>query len=73
MFYCVVQVPWKSLGKEPVIVLIDRVFVLAYPVPDGRTFKVRSLNIYWESAEALVHIQWLCCWILLLFCVAGRG
>uniref|UniRef100_A0A7N0UXF0 PH domain-containing protein n=1 Tax=Kalanchoe fedtschenkoi TaxID=63787 RepID=A0A7N0UXF0_KALFE len=33
------KVPWKSLGKEPVIVLIDRVFVLANPAPDGRTFK----------------------------------
>ncbi|CAL5412954.1 unnamed protein product [Camellia sinensis] len=26
------KVPWKSLGKEPVIVLIDRVFVLAQPL-----------------------------------------
>ncbi|XP_017974971.1 PREDICTED: uncharacterized protein LOC18603726 [Theobroma cacao] len=33
------KVPWKSLGKEPVIVLIDRVFVLAHPAPDGRTLK----------------------------------
>lgn len=33
------KVPWKSLGKEPVIVLIDRVFVLAHPVADGRSFK----------------------------------
>ncbi|XP_021714350.1 uncharacterized protein LOC110682332 isoform X2 [Chenopodium quinoa] len=33
------KVPWKSLGKEPVIVLIDRVFVLADPAPDGRTLK----------------------------------
>ncbi|KAG7594430.1 Vacuolar protein sorting-associated protein 62 [Arabidopsis thaliana x Arabidopsis arenosa] len=33
------KVPWKSLGKEPVIVLIDRVFVLAYPAPDDRTLK----------------------------------
>lgn len=33
------KVPWKSLGKEPVIVLIDRVFILAYPAPDGRTLK----------------------------------
>ncbi|KAJ7955294.1 calcium-dependent lipid-binding family protein [Quillaja saponaria] len=33
------KVPWKSLGKEPVIVLIDRVFVLAHPAPDGRTIK----------------------------------
>lgn len=33
------KVPWKSLGKEPVIVLIDRVFVLAHPAPHGRTLK----------------------------------
>ncbi|KAI4344734.1 hypothetical protein L6164_011925 [Bauhinia variegata] len=33
------KVPWKSLGKEPVIVLVDRVFVLVHPVPDGRTMK----------------------------------
>ncbi|XP_048235070.1 uncharacterized protein LOC8261314 isoform X2 [Ricinus communis] len=31
------KVPWKSLGKEPVIVLIDRVFILAHPASDGRT------------------------------------
>ncbi|XP_020230234.1 uncharacterized protein LOC109811015 [Cajanus cajan] len=33
------KVPWKSLGKEPVIVMVDRVFVLAHPVPDSRTMK----------------------------------
>ncbi|CAL9040995.1 unnamed protein product [Musa banksii] len=33
------RVPWKSLGKEPVIVLIDRVFLLAHPVPDGQTLR----------------------------------
>ncbi|KAK1592022.1 hypothetical protein Q3G72_017885 [Acer saccharum] len=33
------KVPWKSLGKEPVVVLIDRVFILAYPPDDGRTLK----------------------------------
>ncbi|KAE9602547.1 putative vacuolar protein sorting-associated protein [Lupinus albus] len=33
------KVPWKSLGKEPVIVLIDRVFVLAHPAPDSRTIQ----------------------------------
>ncbi|CAK9318446.1 unnamed protein product [Citrullus colocynthis] len=33
------KVPWKSLGKEPVIVLIDRVFVLAHPALDGQTLK----------------------------------
>lgn len=31
------KVPWKSLGKEPVIVLIDRVFILAHPASDGRS------------------------------------
>ncbi|KAL9249938.1 Intermembrane lipid transfer protein VPS13-like protein [Drosera capensis] len=38
------KVPWKSLGKEPVIVLIDRVFILAYPVPDGRTLKEEDME-----------------------------
>ncbi|KAB2599256.1 hypothetical protein D8674_009527 [Pyrus ussuriensis x Pyrus communis] len=33
------KVPWKSLGKEPVIVLIDRVFILAYPLTDGQNLK----------------------------------
>ncbi|WOL14400.1 hypothetical protein Cni_G23180 [Canna indica] len=33
------KVPWKSLGKEPVIVLIDRVYVLAHPAPDQQTLK----------------------------------
>lgn len=38
---CLMQVPWKSLGKEPVIVLIDRVFVLAHPAPNGYNIKAR--------------------------------
>ncbi|RWW19541.1 hypothetical protein BHE74_00015290, partial [Ensete ventricosum] len=33
------KVPWKSLGKEPVIVHIDRVFLLAHPVPDGQSLR----------------------------------
>ncbi|CAI0626123.1 unnamed protein product [Linum tenue] len=33
------KVPWKSLGKEPVIVLIDQVFILAHPASDDRTLK----------------------------------
>ena len=41
----VIQVPWKSLGKEPVIVLIDRVFVLAHPAPDSRTIKVQQYSV----------------------------
>lgn len=40
-----IQVPWKGLGKEPVIVLIDRVFILAHPVVDGRSLKVGAYNI----------------------------
>ncbi|KAK4783252.1 hypothetical protein SAY86_007626 [Trapa natans] len=33
------KVPWKSLGKKPVIVLIDRVFILAHPASDYQTLK----------------------------------
>lgn len=33
------KVPWKSLGKDPVIVLVDRVFILAHPALDSRTLK----------------------------------
>ncbi|GAB4828173.1 hypothetical protein Ancab_035090 [Ancistrocladus abbreviatus] len=43
------KVPWKSLGKEPVIVLIDRIFVLAYPAPDGRTLKEEDRERLFEA------------------------
>nr|DAD29104.1 TPA_asm: hypothetical protein HUJ06_030572 [Nelumbo nucifera] len=43
------KVPWKSLGKKPVIVLIDRVFVLACPVPDGRTLKAEDREKLFEA------------------------
>ncbi|GFZ13853.1 calcium-dependent lipid-binding family protein [Actinidia rufa] len=43
------KVPWKSLGKEPVIVLIDRVFVLAHPVPDGRSLKEEDREKLFEA------------------------
>ncbi|OMO58555.1 Vacuolar protein sorting-associated protein 13 [Corchorus olitorius] len=43
------KVPWKSLGKEPVIVLIDRVFVLAQPAPDGRTLKEEDREKLFEA------------------------
>ncbi|CAN8243432.1 unnamed protein product, partial [Cochlearia groenlandica] len=46
------KVPWKSLGKEPVIVLIDRVFVLAYPAPDARTVKEEDRE---KLLEAKLH------------------
>lgn len=43
------KVPWKSLGKEPVIVLIDRVFILACPTPDGRTLKEEDREKLFET------------------------
>ncbi|GMP92955.1 hypothetical protein CsSME_00042986 [Camellia sinensis var. sinensis] len=43
------KVPWKSLGKEPVIVLIDRVFVLAQPPPDGRSLKEEDREKLFEA------------------------
>jgi len=38
------KVPWKSLGKEPVIVLIDRVFILAHPALDADHFKEEDME-----------------------------
>ncbi|KAK7348007.1 hypothetical protein VNO80_22555 [Phaseolus coccineus] len=43
------KVPWKSLGKEPVIVLIDRVFVLAHPAADSRTMKEEDREKLFEA------------------------
>ncbi|CAJ1940745.1 unnamed protein product [Sphenostylis stenocarpa] len=42
-------VPWKSLGKEPVIVLIDRVFVLVHPVADSRSMKEEDRENLFEA------------------------
>ncbi|KAJ8532740.1 hypothetical protein K7X08_015629 [Anisodus acutangulus] len=49
------KVPWKSLGKEPVIVLIDRVFILAHPVVDGRSLKEEDRKKLFE--EKLQQIE----------------
>ncbi|XP_059444630.1 uncharacterized protein LOC132176414 [Corylus avellana] len=43
------KVPWKSLGKEPVIVLIDRIFVLAHPASDGRTLNEEDREKLFEA------------------------
>ncbi|KAJ4843890.1 hypothetical protein Tsubulata_025940 [Turnera subulata] len=43
------KVPWKSLGKEPVIVLIDRVFILAHPAPHGRTLNEEDQRKLFEA------------------------
>ncbi|KAL6842213.1 hypothetical protein ACP4OV_027976 [Aristida adscensionis] len=43
------KVPWRSLGKEPVIVLIDCLFVLAHPAPDGHTLKEEDREKLFEA------------------------
>ncbi|KAJ0515677.1 putative vacuolar protein sorting-associated protein 13, second [Helianthus annuus] len=43
------EVPWKGLGKEPVIVLIDRVFVLAHPDSDGRSLTPEEREKIFEA------------------------
>ncbi|KAK1307202.1 hypothetical protein QJS10_CPA10g01570 [Acorus calamus] len=43
------KVPWNRLGKEPVVVLIDRVFVLAHPAPDGQTLKEEDREKLFEA------------------------
>ncbi|CAI9119065.1 OLC1v1020728C1 [Oldenlandia corymbosa var. corymbosa] len=43
------KVPWKSLGKEPVIVLIDRVFILAHPEADSRSLKEEDREKLFQS------------------------
>ncbi|KAK7813812.1 vacuolar protein sorting-associated protein 13a [Quercus suber] len=50
-----ISVPWKSLGKEPVIVLIDRVFVLAHPAPDGRTLKEEDREKLFEAKRQQIE------------------
>lgn len=39
------QVPWNRLGKDPVIVLLDRIFILAEPLRDDRSFTVSTVTI----------------------------
>ncbi|KAG9446693.1 hypothetical protein H6P81_012821 [Aristolochia fimbriata] len=43
------KVPWKSLGKDPVIVLIDRVFLLAHAAPDGHSLTEEDREKLFES------------------------
>ncbi|XP_059076567.1 uncharacterized protein LOC131042467 isoform X2 [Cryptomeria japonica] len=43
------KVPWKSLGKEPVVVLIDRVFVLAEPAQDDYSFTEQDKERLFEA------------------------
>jgi hypothetical protein len=50
------KVPWKSLGKEPVIVLIDRLFVLAHPAPDGQTLKEEDREKLFEAKLQQIEV-----------------
>ncbi|KAG8370579.1 hypothetical protein BUALT_Bualt14G0131800 [Buddleja alternifolia] len=43
------KVPWKGLGKEPVIVLIDQVFILANPATVGRSLKEEDRDKLFEA------------------------
>ncbi|KAL3812236.1 hypothetical protein ACJIZ3_013504 [Penstemon smallii] len=43
------KVPWKGLGKEPVIVLIDQVFILANSAPEDRSLKEEDRKKLFEA------------------------
>lgn len=49
------KVPWKSLGKEPVIVLIDRVFVLAEPAQDECSFTEEDKERLFEAKRRKIE------------------
>ncbi|XP_024384462.1 uncharacterized protein [Physcomitrium patens] len=43
------KVPWNRLGKDPVIVLLDRIFILAEPLQDDRTFREEDKDKWYEA------------------------
>ncbi|KAG0568137.1 hypothetical protein KC19_7G189300 [Ceratodon purpureus] len=43
------KVPWNRLGKDPVIVLLDRIFILAEPLQDDRTFTKEDKDKWYEA------------------------
>lgn len=49
------KVPWKSLGKEPVIVLIDRVFVLAELAQDECSFTEEAKERLFEAKRRKIE------------------
>ncbi|KAM2018735.1 hypothetical protein ACFX1T_021631 [Malus domestica] len=51
------KVPWKSVGKEPVIVLIDRVFILAYPLTDGQTLKEDREKLFESKLQQIEETE----------------
>ncbi|KAK6160946.1 hypothetical protein DH2020_004327 [Rehmannia glutinosa] len=68
-------VPWKGLGKEPVIVLIDQVFILASPAPDGRSLKgLRCmhmvLNVKMSNFKFIILIDFSWDWVAVFVLMA---
>ncbi|KAL2613699.1 hypothetical protein R1flu_025391 [Riccia fluitans] len=49
------KVPWNRLGKEPVIVLLDRIFVLAEPLQDEHSSKREDKESWLESKRRRIE------------------
>ncbi|CAM6102066.1 unnamed protein product [Calypogeia fissa] len=49
------KVPWNRLGKEPVIVLLDRIFVLAEPLTEESSIKREDKESWLESKRRRVE------------------
>ncbi|PTQ34792.1 hypothetical protein MARPO_0076s0036 [Marchantia polymorpha] len=49
------KVPWNRLGKEPVIVLLDRIFVLAEPLQDESSSKREDKESWLESKRRRIE------------------
>eukprot|EP00850_Spirogloea_muscicola_P005223 SM000023S07679 [mRNA] locus=s23:814661:836470:+ [translate_table: standard] len=48
------KVPWSRLGKDPVTVLLDRIFILAEPVKDDFTYQAPETSSWLGSLIATV-------------------
>ncbi|KAL3679175.1 hypothetical protein R1sor_022131 [Riccia sorocarpa] len=49
------KVPWNRLGKEPVIVLLDRIFVLAEPLQDEHSSKREDKESWVDSKRRRIE------------------
>ncbi|XP_024542534.1 putative vacuolar protein sorting-associated protein 13F [Selaginella moellendorffii] len=49
------KIPWNKLGKDPVIVLLDRVFVLAEPVEDEQLFKNENMESWLDAKRSQIE------------------
>ncbi|KAJ8768750.1 hypothetical protein K2173_023654 [Erythroxylum novogranatense] len=60
VFRVTIEVPWKSLGKEIVIVLIDCIFILAQPATDGHALKEEDKRKLFEAKLQQIEVTTLC-------------